>query len=191
MLTAVEAAAVIAAIAFAVLAAAGVYALIKLARLISDASGVAADFRVRSELLLGRANSAVDRAHEQLVRTGDIATSMDEVSSNIANLTADMSMLTGAMRTLLDGPLGRLAGFTFGVRRAIALRRSGPQHPWPMRATARGGPSALPAGRAQAAEQRRRSPQGPQGPQSPQSRQGQQGHQSRPSRQRNRRRAMR
>ena len=51
MLTAVQAAAVIAAIAFTVLAAAGVYALVKLARLISQASGVVADFRVRSDLL--------------------------------------------------------------------------------------------------------------------------------------------
>jgi hypothetical protein len=42
MLTAVQTAAVVAAIAFAVLAAAGVYALVKLARLISDAAVAAA-----------------------------------------------------------------------------------------------------------------------------------------------------
>jgi hypothetical protein len=130
----------------------------------------------------------VDRAHEQLARTDAITTNMDEVSSNIAELTADMSMLTGTMRTLLGGPLGRLAGFAFGVRRAIALRRSGPPQARPMRAGARSGPAALPAGRIRAAPEQRR--QSPQGPQSPQNRQGQQG-QSRPRRPRNRRRAVR
>jgi uncharacterized protein YoxC len=125
MLTALQAAAVIAATAFAVLATAGVYALVKLARLISAASGVVADFRVRGDLLVGRANSAVDRAHEQLARTDAITANMDEVAANIAELTADVSMLSGAVHTLLGGPLGRLAAFSFGVRRAIALRRGG------------------------------------------------------------------
>jgi uncharacterized protein YoxC len=124
MLTAGLAAALIAAISFAVLAGAGVYALVKLARLISEASRTVAEMRERTDLLLGRANAAVDQAHEQLTRTDAIAASMDEVSSNVAELTADVSMLTGAVRTLLGGPLGRLAGFSYGVRRAIALRRA-------------------------------------------------------------------
>src|SRR5260370_26708449 len=116
MPTAVQVAAVIAAAAFAVLAAAGVYALVKLARLISAASAVVAEFRVRSDLVLGRADAAVDRAHEQLARTDAITANMDEVSSSIAELTADVSMLTGAVRTLLGGPLRRLAAVSFGVR---------------------------------------------------------------------------
>ncbi len=123
MLTALQAAAVIAATAFAVLAIAGVYALVKLARLISAATGAVADFRVRGDLLAGRANSAVERAHEQLTRTDAITANMDEVAANIAELTTDVSMLSGAVHTLLGGPLGRLAAFSFGVRRAIALRR--------------------------------------------------------------------
>ncbi len=194
MLTAVQAAAVTAAIAFTVLAAAGVYALVKLARLISQASGVVADFRVRSDLLVGRANSAVDRAHEQLARTDAITESMDEVSSNIAELTADVSMLTGAVRTLLGGPLGRLAAFSFGVRRAIALRRPGAARPAghlpeaaakAMRTDAHSGPVALPAGQVPAPdhEQRRRHPE--------QRRQGHKGLQRQQRRQGNRRRAPR
>ena len=126
MLTAVQAAALIAAIAFAVLAAAGVYVLVKLARL---------------------------------------------VSSNIAELTADVSMLTGAVRGLVGGPVGQIAGFSFGVRRAIALRRSGPDsarrvggraggRPDPARqavpADARTGPAALPAGRIRTSRRRTR-----------------------------------
>lgn len=175
MLTAVQAAALIAAIAFAVLAAAGVYVLVKLARLVAESSRVAAEFRTRSDLLLGRANSAVDRAHEQLARTDAITANMDEVSSNIAELTADVSMLTGAVRALVGGPVGQIAGFSFGVRRAIALRRSGPDsarlvggraggRPDPARqavpADARTGPAALPAGRIRTSRRgtRRRAP---------------------------------
>ena len=124
MLTAGQAAALIAAISFAVLAGAGVYALVKLARLISEASRTVAQMRERTDLLVGRANAAVDQAHEQLARTGEITANMDDVSSNIAELTADVSMLTGAVRTVLGGPLGRFAELTYGVRRAIALRRA-------------------------------------------------------------------
>jgi uncharacterized protein YoxC len=162
MPTAAQTAALIAAIAFAVLAAAGVYALVRLARLMSEASRAVADFRTRSDLMLGRANSAVDRAHEQLARTDAITANMDEVSTNIAELTADVSTLTGAVHTVLGGPLGRVAGFAFGVRRAIALRRPGPaaaargrRDPAAraMRADAPAGPAALPAGRIAAPRQ--------------------------------------
>jgi hypothetical protein len=150
MLTALQAAAVVAAIAFAAAAAAGVYALVRLARLISAATGVVTDFRVRSDLLVGRANSAVDRAHEQLARTDAITANMDEVSANIAELTADVSMLSGAVHTLLGGPLGRLAAFSFGVRRAIALRRGdieAERLPRMRHRLMRGDSAALPAAR--------------------------------------------
>ncbi len=151
MLTAVQAAAVVAAIAFAVLASAGVYTLVKLARLISAATGVVADLRVRSDLLIGRANSAVDRANEQLARTDAITANMDEVASNIAELTADVSMLSRAVHAVLGGPLGRLAAFSFGVRRAIALRSAGGTDPERLprmrHPLVRGDSAALPAAR--------------------------------------------
>ncbi len=120
MLTAGQAAALIAAISFAALACAGVYTLIKLARLISQASRAVADVRADTDSLLARANAAVDQAHEQLTRTDAITANMDEVSANLAALSSGVSMLLG-------GPLGRLAGLTYGVRRAIALRRAGPR----------------------------------------------------------------
>ena len=194
MPTAVQVAAVIAAVAFAVLAAAGVYALVKLARLISAASAVVAEFRVRSDLVLGRADAAVDRAHEQLARTDAITANMDEVSSSIAELTADVSMLTGAVRTLLGGPLGRLAAFSFGVRRAIALRRPGPAPAAghlsapaarAMRADTRDGPAALPAGRMPAPDRERHRRQDEHAPQQ------EQGHERQRGRRRDQRKASR
>lgn len=131
MLTAGQAAALIAAVSFAALAAAGVYTLVKLARLISAASRAVSELRTRGDLLLRRADSAVDRvnsaadeAHEQLARTDAVTANMDRASSAVAELTVDVAVLTGAVRTLLGGPLGRLAGLAYGVRHAIALRRA-------------------------------------------------------------------
>ncbi|HUK69920.1 MAG TPA: DUF948 domain-containing protein [Streptosporangiaceae bacterium] len=156
------AAALIAAIALAVLAAAGVYALVRLARLITEASRALAEFRTRSDLMLGRANSAVDRAHEQLARTDAITANMDEVSTNIAELTADVSTLTGAVRSVLGGPFGQVAGFAFGVRRAVALRRPGAAPlgrartdpgALAIQADAAAAPAALPVGRNAAPRQ--------------------------------------
>jgi hypothetical protein len=130
MLTAGQAAVLIAAVSFAVLAGAGVYALVKLARLISATTRAVDDLRVRGDLLVSRANAAVDRvnsaageAHEQLARTAAVTANMDRASSAVAELTADISLLTSAVRTLLGGPLGRLAALTYGVRHAIVLRR--------------------------------------------------------------------
>jgi uncharacterized protein YoxC len=136
MVTAVQAAAMIAAISLAVLAFAGVYAAVKLGRLISEVSRTVTGMRADTDTLLARANAAVDQAHEQLTRTDAITANLDEVGSSIADLTADMSALTGAVRTLVGGPLGRLAGLAYGVRRAIALRRAGPRASRGARATA-------------------------------------------------------
>lgn len=119
-----QVAALIAAVAFALLACVGVYVLLRLVRLISEAAGLVSEFRTRTDLLLERANHAVDRARDQLARTDAITANMDEVSSNMAELTGDISMLTGAVRALLSGPAGKLAAFTFGVRRAVGLRRA-------------------------------------------------------------------
>jgi ABC-type transporter Mla subunit MlaD len=170
MLTAVQAAAVAAATAFTVLAIAGVYALVKLVRLISAATGAVAGAGARGDLLAERANSAVDRAHEQLARTDAITASMDEVAANIAELSDDVSLLTGAVRTLLGGPIGKLAAFSFGVRHAIGRRRGGAirdgsaRLPQPAaRATAadpRDVPAALPAARIAAPGRDGRRPAG-------------------------------
>jgi uncharacterized protein YoxC len=123
-MTAGQIAALIAAVAFALLSCVGVFVLIRLARLISEATVMMSELRHRSDLLIERANTTVDRAREQLARTDAITANMDEVSSNMAELTGDISMLTGTVRALLAGPAGRIAAFTFGVRRAIGLRRA-------------------------------------------------------------------
>lgn len=142
-MTAGQIAALVAAVAFALLSCVGMFVLLRLARLISAATVMMSDLRSRSDMLMDRANTAVDRAREQLARTDAITANMDEVTSNMAELTGDISMLTGAVRGLLGGPAGRVAAFTFGVRRAIGLRRADGQ----------GGSRRLPANRRPEREQ--------------------------------------
>lgn len=124
-MTAGEIAALIAAVSFALLSLVGVFVLIRLARLISEGTAMLSDVRTRSDELLVQASQAVDRAHEQLTRTDAISTNLDVINSNLAELTGDISLMTRAVRTMFAGPVGRVAAFSYGVRRAIGLRRGG------------------------------------------------------------------
>jgi len=120
-------AALIAAAFFAVLVCGAVYVLIKLARLASAATGLVADYRERTDRLLAEAQAAVDRTTEQLTRTDAITTSMDQVTSNMAELSGHVAALTGLARGLSEAaavPLHGVAAFAFGLRRALAVRRS-------------------------------------------------------------------
>ena len=110
---------------FAVGVCAAVYVLIRLGRLISEATRMVSDHRDRADLLLQRAQSAVDRAGEQLARTDAITASMDDVSVNMAELSGHVSAMAGLARAISGGfgaPLLRISALAYGVRRATGLR---------------------------------------------------------------------
>ena len=101
------------------------YVMIRLARLISEATRTVADYRDRADLLMERAQSAVDRATDQLARTDSITASMDEVTSNMAELSGNVSAMTGLARAISGGfgaPMLRISALAFGLRRATGLR---------------------------------------------------------------------
>jgi uncharacterized protein YoxC len=125
-MTAGQLAALIAAVSFAVLACAGVVALIRLSRLLGVAADAAVSYRERADTLLEQAQGVVDRAHEQLTRTGAITASVDEVTTNMAELSGHVSALTGLAHGLaqaLYAPVTGLSALAYGVRHAVALRR--------------------------------------------------------------------
>jgi hypothetical protein len=148
-------AALVAAGFFAIGVCAGVFVLYRLARLISSANRMLTDYGDRATTLIERAQAAVDRTNEQLARTDSITASMDDVTANMAELTGHVSALAGLARGISVGlgtPLLRASAFAFGVRRAVALRRTdgaGPAAP-----ARRGVPAArrasLTAGREEA-----------------------------------------
>jgi ABC-type transporter Mla subunit MlaD len=112
---------------FAIGVCAGVFVLLRLARLISAANRVLADYGDRANTLIERAQAAVDRTNEQLARTDSITANMDDVTANMAELSGHVSALAGLARGISAGlgtPLLRASAFAFGVRRAVALRRT-------------------------------------------------------------------
>ena len=120
-------AALIAAGFWAVLVCAVVYVLARLARLISAATLAVTGYRDHAEDLMTRAQAAVDRTNEQLARTDAITSSMDQVTANMAELSghvSDLAGVAGGISAVLGTPLMRLTATAFGIRRAVAIRRS-------------------------------------------------------------------
>jgi uncharacterized protein YoxC len=120
-------AALIAAGFFALLACVAIYVLIRFARLMSAATRMLTGYRERADQLIEQAQSAVDRTNEQLVRTDAITSSMDQVTANMAELSGHVSALAGLARgisTAATAPVTGFAAFAFGLRRAVAVRRS-------------------------------------------------------------------
>src|ERR1700751_3087064 len=99
-MSAVALAALIAAVFWAVLVCVGVFVLFRLGRLLSESSKLVADVRDRGDVLLTRAQAAVDgaqaaadRAGKQLDRTETVTASMDELGAGMAELAGQVSAL--------------------------------------------------------------------------------------------------
>jgi Bacterial protein of unknown function (DUF948) len=122
-------AALVAAFFFAVLVCAGVYVLVRLARLISEGTQLLADMRSRSDTVFEQVHAAVGRANEQLDATSSVTEGMDELNAGMSQLTEQVSALAGLGRAIAAGPAGRAAAVVYGVRHAVAIRRDGPGRP--------------------------------------------------------------
>lgn len=113
---------------FAIGVCAGVYVLIKLARLISLAGTVLTGYQDATGNLLRRAQAAVDRADAQLARTHALSDSVEAVSESLTDLSEQVSAVAGSARLIANGlgaPALRLAAASYGVKRALARRRVG------------------------------------------------------------------
>jgi methyl-accepting chemotaxis protein len=120
-------AALIAAGFFAIGVCAAVYVLIKLAQLLSQASRVLTGYQDAADHLMQRAQAAVDRADEQLARTHALSESVDAVSESMSDLSEQVAAVAGSARIIANGigtPVLRLAAASYGIRRALAARRS-------------------------------------------------------------------
>jgi hypothetical protein len=131
-MNAAEAAALIAAVFWALLVSVGVFVLFRLGRLLTESSRLVSDLRERSDALLQRAQTAVDgaqaavdRAGTQLDRTESVTASMDELGDGMAELAGQVTALAGLGRVIADGPVGRAGALAYGVRHAIRLHRAG------------------------------------------------------------------
>jgi hypothetical protein len=123
-------AALIAAAFWALLVCAGVFVLFRLGRLLSESSKLVADVRERGDVLLTRAQAAVDgaqaavdRAGHQLDRTESVTASMDELGAGMSELAGQVTALAALGRAIAAGPAGRLGALAYGVRHAMSVRR--------------------------------------------------------------------
>jgi hypothetical protein len=126
-----QTAALIAASSFALLALAGVIALLRVARLTAESTRLIATLRERGDVLLDRAQAAVDgaqaavdRAGRQLDRADSVTASMDELGAGMSELAGQVTALAGFGKAIAGGPVGRAAAVAYGVRHALGLRRT-------------------------------------------------------------------
>ena len=150
-MNAAELAALIAAVFWALLVCVGVFVLFRLGRLLSESSKLVADVRERGDVLLTRAQAAVDgaqaavdgaqaavdRAGRQLDRSESVTASMDELGAGMTELAGQVSALAGLGRAIAGGPVGRMGALAYGVRHAVNLRRT-PKAALPGRVMERG-----------------------------------------------------
>jgi hypothetical protein len=133
MLTAVWVAVVAAAAAFVVGVAVAVYVMLKAARLMSQTSAAVAGLQERGDMLIERANAAIDQAGEQIARTETVTTSMEGVTAAMAEMSGQLTAAVPALPApseATSGPLTWAAALVYGVRWALGERRPGPGTPW-------------------------------------------------------------
>ncbi|GAB3450908.1 DUF948 domain-containing protein [Streptomonospora sediminis] len=117
MLTAGDVAALIAAVVWTVLAAFMCVALVKLTKLLSEATKVVAELGERTRPMLDDVANTVERTGTSLDR-------VDEITANIATTTEDVSTVTALTRSVVTGPLVKAASISYGVRRVLGQRRA-------------------------------------------------------------------
>jgi hypothetical protein len=155
MLTAVW----IAVVAFVAGVGVAVYVMIKAARLMSETSAAVAGLRERGDLLIERANTAIDQAGEQIARTQTVAASIEGATTAMAQMTGHLAATAPALPAqgvAASGPYTWAAALVYGVRWALGVRRPGrgaarPGDQLGRKAAAPDGRDAAPASRKAAA----------------------------------------
>lgn len=122
MLTGGQLAGLIVAVFWAVLVSFLAFALLRLARLLSETTKMVADIGDQAGPLLDDMTRTVQRANEQLGRT-------DVITKQVAGVTQNVSAVTTVMTSVVGGPLVKAAAFSYGVRKALGNGRQTGERP--------------------------------------------------------------
>ncbi|RKE18035.1 DUF948 domain-containing protein [Streptomyces sp. TLI_171] len=117
-----ELAGLLVAVFWAVLVTLLAVVLVRLSKVLREATVLVAAVTEQAVPLLQDANAAVRSAHEQLER-------VDEITANVQDAAADAKALSSTVAATLGGPLVKMAAFSYGVRKAAARRNAGPTVP--------------------------------------------------------------
>jgi len=103
------------AIAFALLALAMIWLLLRLRRTVDELTRLVGGITDKTVPLLSEVTTSVEHVNDQLVR-------VDAITGNVESITTNAKALTGLFSATLGGPLVKVAAFTYGVRRAAGKR---------------------------------------------------------------------
>ena len=117
MLSGGQVAGLIVAMFWAILVAFLAIALLRLAKLLKEATTMVAELGAQAGPLLDEMTDQVTRAGEQLDRVDLITKSVGSVTQNAAAVTTTVTSVVG-------GPLVKAAAFSYGVRKVIGDRGS-------------------------------------------------------------------
>jgi uncharacterized protein YoxC len=109
-------AALIAAIAFVLLVLLLAVPLLKLGRMLDEATLAVRKTHDGVGPLLAEVNETVQAVNQQLVHVEGIAQNVNSMTTNVAAMTAVVSSTLGS-------PMIKAAAFTYGVRKTVAERR--------------------------------------------------------------------
>jgi len=110
-----EIAGLVAAIGFVVLVGATAYPLIKLGKVLEETRVAVRGLSDGTLPLLSEVTTTVASTNEQLVK-------VDSITSNVAQVSTNVSALTSLFAATLGSPVVKVAAFSYGVRRAVSGR---------------------------------------------------------------------
>ncbi|MER5354893.1 DUF948 domain-containing protein [Kitasatospora sp. NPDC002551] len=111
-----ELAGLLVAVFWAVLVTLLAVVLVRLSRVLKEATVLVSAVTEQAVPLLTEAGSAVRSANEQLER-------VDEITANVQDAAANANALSSTVAATLGGPLVKVAAFSYGVRKAVAKQQ--------------------------------------------------------------------
>ncbi len=110
-----DVAGLIAAVAFVLLVGVLAVPLLKLGQVLEEARVMVRGVSERTTPLLEEVTLTVSTTNTQLAR-------VDTITSNVAEVTGNVSAMTSLFAATLGNPVIKVAAFTYGVRKALAQR---------------------------------------------------------------------
>ncbi|MFD9129373.1 DUF948 domain-containing protein [Kitasatospora sp. NPDC059571] len=117
-----ELAGLLVAVFWAVLVTLLAVVLVRLSKVLREATVLVSAVTEQAVPLLTEAGAAVRSANEQLER-------VDEITANVQDAAANANALSSTVAATIGGPLVKVAAFSYGVRKAVARQQAGPAVP--------------------------------------------------------------
>jgi uncharacterized protein YoxC len=117
-----ELAGLLVAVFWAVLVTLLAVVLVRLSKVLKEATVLVSAVTEQAVPLLVEAGAAVRSANEQLER-------VDEITANVQDAAANANALSSTVAATIGGPLVKVAAFSYGVRKAVSRRQAGPTLP--------------------------------------------------------------